>query len=64
VLPLRGGPHQLPPEVPFRMRSNARRPRTPLFGAICGSIHYSTWQNREGVVRYGCEIIGDRIDFF
>jgi single-strand DNA-binding protein len=32
--------------------------------AICGSLHYSTWQDREGIARYGCEIIADRIDFF
>lgn len=32
--------------------------------AVSGSIHYSTWQDREGITRYGCEIIADRIDFF
>ncbi|VWX51066.1 single-stranded DNA-binding protein [Novosphingobium sp. 9U] len=31
--------------------------------AIHGRIHYSRWTDREGVTRYGCEIIADNIDF-
>lgn len=32
--------------------------------AVNGSIHYSTWQDRDGATRYGCEIIAERVDFF
>jgi single-strand DNA-binding protein len=32
--------------------------------AISGRLHYSSWEDRESVKRYGCEIIADRIDFF
>ena len=32
--------------------------------AITGRLHYSRWQDTQGVDRYGCEIIADRIDFF
>jgi len=32
--------------------------------AITGRLHYSRWQDSQGVDRYGCEIIADRIDFF
>jgi single-strand DNA-binding protein len=32
--------------------------------AITGRLHYSRWEDQEGVARYGCEVIADRIDFF
>ena len=32
--------------------------------AITGRIHYSSWTDRDGTIRYGCEIIADKIDFF
>ena len=32
--------------------------------AITGRLHYSSWEDRDGVTRYGCEIIADKIDFF
>lgn len=31
--------------------------------AISGRLHYSSWEDREGITRYGCEIIADKIDF-
>ena len=30
--------------------------------AITGRLHYSSWEDRDGVTRYGCEIIADKID--
>lgn len=32
--------------------------------AVTGRLHYSSWEDRDGVTRYGCEIIADRVDFF
>jgi len=32
--------------------------------AITGYIHYSNWEDNDGITRYGCEIIADKIDFF
>ncbi|HEX7855018.1 MAG TPA: single-stranded DNA-binding protein [Sphingobium sp.] len=32
--------------------------------AISGRLHYSSWEDRDGVTRYGCEIIANSIDFF
>ena len=32
--------------------------------AITGRLHYSSWEDRDGATRYGCEIIADRVDFF
>lgn len=32
--------------------------------AVTGRIHYSRWQDGQGVDRYGCEIIAERVDFF
>lgn len=32
--------------------------------AITGRLHYSSWEDRDGTTRYGCEIIADKIDFF
>ena len=31
--------------------------------SIRGRIHYSKWTDREGVDRYGCEIIADDVQF-
>ncbi|TVV72757.1 single-stranded DNA-binding protein [Sphingomonas solaris] len=31
--------------------------------AVKGRIHYSKWTDREGVERYGCEIIADDVQF-
>lgn len=28
-----------------------------------GRIHYTQWEDQEGVKRYGCEIIADKVDF-
>jgi single-strand DNA-binding protein len=30
---------------------------------VKGRIHYSKWTDREGVERYGCEIIADDVQF-
>jgi single-strand DNA-binding protein len=32
--------------------------------AITGRLHHSSWEDRDGTTRYGCEIIADKIDFF
>ena len=32
--------------------------------AITGRLHHSSWEDRDGVTRYGCEVIADKIDFF
>jgi single-strand DNA-binding protein len=32
--------------------------------AISGRLHYSSWEDRDGLTRYGCEIIANSIDFF
>lgn len=32
--------------------------------AITGRLHYSSREDRDGVTRYGCEVIADKIDFF
>ena len=29
-----------------------------------GRIHYTSWDDKDGVKRYGCEIIADKVDFF
>ena len=44
-------------------RSGASRKKGDAV-AISGSLHYSSWEDRDGVTRYGCEIIADKIDFF
>ena len=31
--------------------------------SVKGRIHYSKWTDREGVERYGCEIIADDVQF-
>ena len=28
-----------------------------------GRIHYTSWDDKDGVKRYGCEIIADKVDF-
>ena len=28
-----------------------------------GRIHYTSWEDKDGVKRYGCEIIADKVDF-
>ena len=28
-----------------------------------GRIHYTSWDDKDGVKRYGCEILADQIDF-
>lgn len=32
--------------------------------AITGALHYSRWQDAQGIDRYGCEIRAERVDFF
>ena len=44
-------------------RSGASRKKGDVV-AISGSLHYSSWEDREGITRYGCEIRADKIDFF
>ena len=44
-------------------RSGASRKKGDVV-AITGSLHYSSWEDRDGVTRYGCEIWADKIDFF
>ena len=31
--------------------------------AVQGRIHYSKWTDKDGVQRYGCEIIADEVQF-
>ena len=31
--------------------------------SVKGRIHYSQWEDGEGVKRYGCEILADEVDF-
>ena len=31
--------------------------------SVKGRIHYSKWTDREGIERYGCEIIADEVQF-
>lgn len=31
--------------------------------SVRGRIHYSKWTDREGVERYGCEIIAEDVQF-
>jgi single-strand DNA-binding protein len=31
--------------------------------SVRGRIHYSKWTDKEGVERYGCEIIADDVQF-
>ena len=28
-----------------------------------GRIHYTQWEDQDGIKRYGCEIIADKVDF-
>ncbi|MCW2351735.1 single-stranded DNA-binding protein [Sphingobium sp. B12D2B] len=44
-------------------RSGASRKKGDVV-AISGSLHYSSWEDRDGTTRYGCEIWADKIDFF
>ncbi len=44
-------------------RSGASRKKGDVV-AISGSLHYSSWEDRDGITRYGCEIWADKIDFF
>ncbi len=30
---------------------------------VHGRIHYTSWEDKDGVKRYGCEIIADKVDF-
>ena len=34
-----------------------------MFVSVKGRIHYSKWTDREGIERYGCEIIADEVQF-
>ena len=31
--------------------------------AVQGRIHYTQWEDQDGVKRYGCEILADKVDF-
>ncbi|MEW4468489.1 single-stranded DNA-binding protein [Parasphingorhabdus sp. JC815] len=31
--------------------------------AVEGRVHYTQWEDQEGVKRYGCEILADKVDF-
>jgi len=31
--------------------------------SVEGRIHYSSWEDNQGVKRYGCEIYADKVDF-
>ena len=31
--------------------------------SVEGRIHYTQWDDKDGVKRYGCEIIADKVDF-
>ena len=31
--------------------------------AVEGSLHYSSWDDKDGVKRYGCEIYANKVDF-
>ena len=32
--------------------------------AVSGYLHYSSWEDRDGVTRYGAEVIAERLHFF
>ena len=31
--------------------------------SVEGRIHYTQWEDQEGIKRYGCEILADKVDF-
>lgn len=31
--------------------------------SVQGRLHYTQWEDQEGVKRYGCEVLADKIDF-
>lgn len=31
--------------------------------SVEGRLHYTQWEDNEGVKRYGCEILADKVDF-
>jgi len=31
--------------------------------SVEGRLHYSSWEDQDGVKRYGCEIYADKVDF-
>ena len=31
--------------------------------SVKGRIHYSKWDDKDGVTRYGCEVLADEVDF-
>ena len=31
--------------------------------AVEGRIHYTQWEDNDGIKRYGCEILADKVDF-
>ena len=31
--------------------------------SVQGRLHYTQWEDQEGVKRYGCEILADKVDF-
>ena len=31
--------------------------------AVQGRIHYTSWDDKDGVKRYGCEVLADKVDF-
>lgn len=41
----------------------ARYATKGMMVAVRGRIHYSKWTDREGVERYGCEIIAEDVQF-
>jgi len=43
-------------------KSAASREKGNVVG-ISGRLHYSSWEDRDGITRYGCEIIANSIDF-
>lgn len=41
----------------------AQHSKKGMLVSVRGRIHYSKWTDREGVDRYGCEIIADDVQF-
>lgn len=31
--------------------------------SVQGRLHYTQWEDQDGVKRYGCEVLADKIDF-
>tara|TARA_B100000949_G_scaffold23574_1_gene18045 strand:- start:230 stop:436 length:207 start_codon:yes stop_codon:yes gene_type:complete len=42
--------------------SGSTAPRAS-WSSVQGRIHYTQWEDKDGVTRYGTEILADKVDF-